>query len=138
MAHVSAVHHIATATNDLDRFMAFYAEVFELDPKPGFPMDTPVGRIAFYDLAGVEVQVVESGTIDPAPAEAPAILLQQDLRLDHFTLRIDTPAAFEAVKDALVARGASDGAVIDFRGADLLAFTDPDGHRMEVIHVPAA
>lgn len=137
MANVSAVHHLATATNDLDRFVAFYSEAFDLDPDPGFPMDSPVGRLAFYDLGGVQLQVVESGTIEPAPAETPAVLLQQNLRLDHYTLRIDSAEAFDAVKDALVRLGASDGNVVDFRGADLLAFTDPDGHVMEVIHVPS-
>ncbi len=138
MAHVSAVHHLATATNDLDRFLAFYKEAFDLDPDPGFPMDSPVGRLAFFDLGGVQLQVVESGSISPAPAGTPAVLLQQDLRLDHYTMRIDSPEAFETVKEALVRLGASDGNVQDFRGADLLAFTDPDGHVMEVIHVPAA
>lgn len=138
MAHVAAIHHIATATNDLDRFVDFYKTVLDLEPDPGFPMDTPVGRIAFYDLAGVQLQVVEASGIEPAPADQPAILLQQNLRLDHYTLRIDSADAFAKVKDALVERGASDGTVVDFQGSDLLAFTDPDGHRMEVIHVPQA
>ena len=58
-------------------------------------MDTPFGRISFYDLGGVQVQVVESGNIEPALADSPAILLlQQDLRVDHFTLRIDSAEAF--------------------------------------------
>lgn len=55
---------------------------------------TPFGRISFYDLGGVQVQVVESGNIEPALADSPAILLQQDLRVDHFTLRIDSAEAF--------------------------------------------
>ncbi len=37
MAHVTAVHHIATATNDVDRFVGFYREAFDLEPLPGFP-----------------------------------------------------------------------------------------------------
>lgn len=138
MPHVSALHHVATATNDLDRLVGFYREAFALEPSPGFPMESPVGRLAFYDLGGVQVQVVESGDIAAAPADTPAVLLQKDLRVDHITFRIDSAAAFAAVKDNLVRLGASDGAVQDFRGADLLAFTDPDGHTMEVIHDPAA
>ncbi len=137
MALVSAVHHIATATNDLDRFVQFYKEAFDLDPLPGFPMDSPVGRLAFYDLGGVQVQIAEGGTIEPAPADTPAVLLQKDLRVDHFTLRIDSAEAFATANENLVRLGASDGNVTDFRGADLLAFTDPDGHIMEVIHEPA-
>jgi catechol 2,3-dioxygenase-like lactoylglutathione lyase family enzyme len=137
MAHVTAVHHIATATNDVDRFVGFYRDAFDLEPIPGFPMDSPVGRIAFYDLGGVQIQIVESGTIAPEPAEAPAILLQQNLRVDHFTLTIASAEAFAAARDNLIRLGASTGEVQDFRGADLLAYTDPDGHIMEVIHTPA-
>lgn len=70
------------------------------------------------------------------PRESPAILLQQDLRVDHFTLRIDSAEAFATAKENLVRLGASDGNVADFQGSDLLAFTDPDGHVMEVIHLP--
>lgn len=138
MSHISALHHVATATNDLDRLVRFYREAFALEPSPGFPMDSPVGRLAFYDLGGVQLQVVESGSIDPAPADTPAVLLQKDLRVDHITFRIDGAEAFAAVKQNLVRLGASDGVVQDFRGADLLAFTDPDGHIMEVIHDPTA
>ena len=84
-----------------------------------------------------ELQIVESGTIAPEPAEAPAILLQQNLRVDHFTLTIDSAEAFATARDNLIRLGASTGEVQDFRGADLLAYTDPDGHIMEVIHTPA-
>ena len=66
-------------------------------------------------------------------ASTPAILLQQDLRLDHFTLRVDHADAFAKIRDNLVRLGASSGDVSDFQGAGLLAFTDPDGHVMEVI-----
>ncbi len=137
MSLLQSVHHIATATNDLDRMMAFYAEAFELEPKPGFPMETPVGRIAFYDIGGVEWQVAESATeITAAPADIPAVLLQQGLRVDHVTFHIADPETFATVKGNLVRLGASTGDVQDFRGSDLLAFTDPDGHTAEVIHTP--
>lgn len=37
---VSQIHHVATATNDLDKMVAFYDEVFDLSPLPGFPKET--------------------------------------------------------------------------------------------------
>ena len=94
-----------------------------------------MGRIAFFDVGGVEIQAVESGTVEPALASTPAILLQQNLRLDHFTPRVDDADAdaFTKIRDNLVRLGASSGDVSDFQGAGLLAFTDPDGHVMEVI-----
>jgi len=133
MSHLSAVHHLATATNDLARMTSFYKEAFDLDPKPGFPMETPVGTIAFFDIGGVELQIAESGTIEPAPADMPAVLLQKDLRLDHVTFQIDDVDTFATVRENLMRLGASDGNVVDFQGQGLLAFRDPDGHIMEVI-----
>lgn len=138
MSLISHVHHLATATNDLDRLVAFYREVLELEPVPGHPMETPVGRIAFYMVGGVQLQVVESSDIPAAPSPAPAILLQDKLRLDHFTLHANSKEAFETIRERLVAAGATSGDVQDFQGSDLLAFTDPDGHIMEILFDPNA
>ncbi len=129
-------HHLATATNDLDRMVAFYSEVFGLEPKEGFPKETPVGRVAFYDLGGVELQVVESGDVEESPTDTPAILLQQKLRLDHFTVLAESQEAFDTITHRLVERGASSGNVTAFGPSSLLAYTDPDGHTMEVIFTP--
>ena len=135
MSLISQIHHIATATNDLDAMVSFYSEVFELEPHPGFPKETPVGRIAFYAINGVEMQIVEA-PVEQAPTDTPAILLQHGLRLDHFTVAVDSQEAFDTIKARLIDRGASDGAMTPFGDASLLPYTDPDGHRMEVIFQP--
>lgn len=130
---ISQIHHIATATNDLEAMMSFYSEVFELEPHPGFPKDTPVGRVAFYDINGVEMQIVEA-PVEQAPTDTPAILLQAGLRLDHFTVSVDSQEAFDLIKQRLIDRGATDGTMTPFGEASLLPYTDPDGHRMEVVY----
>lgn len=135
MSLITQIHHIATATNDLDAMVAFYAEVFDLEPHPGFPKDTPIGRIAFYSIAGVEMQIVEA-PVEKAPTDTPAILLQKGLRLDHFTVAVDSQETFDTIKARLMERGASDGTMTPFGDASLLPYTDPDGHRMEVIFAP--
>ena len=132
---ISGIHHIATATNDLDATMAFYDEVFELSPKEGFPRQTPVGRVAFYSIGDVEVQVVEAEVV-PAPTTTPAILLQHGLRLDHMTVALSSEADFETVRQRLIERGASDGVLTPFGNSSLLAYADPDGHRHEIIFQP--
>ena len=136
MGLISQIHHLATATNDLDATMAFHREVFELEPYPGYPKETPAGRIAFYSISGVEMQIVEAPVHDAA-TDTPAILLQQGVRLDHFTVSVDSQETFDLIKERLVARGASDGTMTPFGDASLLAYADPDGHRMEVIYQPA-
>lgn len=133
---ISQIHHIATATNNLDAMVEFYGEVFELAPLEGFPKETPVGRVAFYSINGIDVQIVEAPVAE-SPADMPAILLQKNVRVDHFTMSATSQEAFDTIKERLVARGASDGTMTPFGEASLLAYTDPDGHRMEVIFVPA-
>lgn len=134
----SSIHHIATATNELDRMVEFYREVFALEPLPGFPRETPVGRIAFYDVAGVQLQVVEQGEIAPAVSEAPAILLQTNLRLDHLTLQAASQDAFDTIVERLRARGAAAGDTTAFGTQRLQAYRDPDGHLMEIISPPTS
>ncbi len=53
-------------------------------------------------------------------------------RIDHFSLEAADVEAFAAVRDRLVARGASDGAVTDFGPLVSLFFTDPDGFMLEL------
>src|SRR6185436_17769544 len=53
--------------------------------------------------------------------------------LDHLALTAATPTAFAAIRDRLVARGASDGAVEDLGAFHSVWFTDPDGMRVELV-----
>ena len=73
--------------------------------------------------------------VSEAPADSPAILLQKGVRLDHFTMSTTSQEAFDTIKARLVERGASDGTMTPFGEASPLAYTDPDGHRMEIVYV---
>ena len=56
-------------------------------------------------------------------------------RLDHLALQAASFSAFEAIRDRLVAAGASDGFVSDFGPVLSVFFRDPDGLEAEV-YVP--
>ena len=52
--------------------------------------------------------------------------------LDHVALTARSPAAFEQLRRRLIARGASDGAVMDLGAFHSVGFEDPDGMRGEL------
>jgi catechol 2,3-dioxygenase-like lactoylglutathione lyase family enzyme len=125
---VSGVNHVAVLTDDLDRFVAFYADVFGLavafrEEAPGFRHAILRAGPASW-LHPVEVPGNAHGTAVPAMFERG--------HLDHVALTAASPAAFAAVRDRVVARGAGDGTVEDLGAFHSLWFEDPDGMRGEL------
>ncbi|HEX7132268.1 MAG TPA: VOC family protein [Iamia sp.] len=122
------LNHVAVLTEDLDRFIAFYTDTFDLDV--AFAETTPAFRHAILRIGPdswlhpAEVVGGEHGTGSPA--------MFQRGHLDHLALVADSPAAFDELRDRLVARGASDGAVEDLGAFHALWFEDPDGMRGEL------
>jgi hypothetical protein len=55
-------------------------------------------------------------------------------RVDHFALLVRDAASLEALRERLVALGASDGVITDFGVMRVLNFTDPDGLDVELAH----
>ena len=53
--------------------------------------------------------------------------------LDHLALTAATPEAFATIRERLVARGATDGAVEDLGAFHSVWFDDPDGMRVELV-----
>jgi catechol 2,3-dioxygenase-like lactoylglutathione lyase family enzyme len=126
---LTGVNHIAVLTTDLDRFVEFYTDVFELD-------------VVFTETApGFRHAIVRTGPtswLHPAEvtgnAHGAASPAQFDRgHLDHLALSAAGPAAFEAIRRRLVDRGATDGAVDDLGAFHSLWFDDPDGMRVEVV-----
>jgi catechol 2,3-dioxygenase-like lactoylglutathione lyase family enzyme len=142
MTLTRGLNHVAVLTDDLDRFVGFYAEVFDLEVT--FTEDTPDFRHAILRagpdswLHPAEVRGGEHGSGSPA--------MFQRGHLDHLALVADSAVAFATLRERLVARGASDGAVEDLGPFHALWFEDPDGmrgeltvivdERLEGIHAP--
>ncbi|MET0324006.1 MAG: VOC family protein [Ilumatobacteraceae bacterium] len=126
---LAGVNHIAVMTTDLDRFVAFYTDVFGLDVV--FTETAPGFRHAILRtgpsswLHPVEVPGNEHGAASPA--------MFGRGHLDHVALTAATPASFEAIRARLVSRGATDGAVEDLGPFHSVWFDDPDGMRVELV-----
>jgi catechol 2,3-dioxygenase-like lactoylglutathione lyase family enzyme len=126
---LSGVNHIAVMTTDLDRFVEFYTGVFGLDVV--FEESNPAFRHAIVRTGATSwlhpAEVPGSGHGDGSPA------MFERGHLDHLALAAAGPAEFAAIRQRLIERGASDGAVDDLGAFHSVWFTDPDGMRGEVV-----
>ena len=130
MAITSGFNHIATLTPDLDRFAAWYGEVFgaevtfSMDATPDHP------RMFILDLGGgAALNVFEVG-----PDEIIGERRRQGGRgaIDHFGIAVDSLATLEDVERRLVAAGADVGEIQQLGGEWSLFFRDCDGMELEV------
>jgi catechol 2,3-dioxygenase-like lactoylglutathione lyase family enzyme len=128
MTLIDGINHIAILTEDLERFIRFYAGVFEVEPV--FREETPAFRHAIL-LAGA------SAWLHPVevPGNVHGAASQQMFargHLDHFALHSPSPEAFALARSRLIELGASNGEVEDLGAFHALWFTDPDGMRGEL------
>jgi catechol 2,3-dioxygenase-like lactoylglutathione lyase family enzyme len=129
MELLAGVNHIAVLTEDLDRFIDFYTDVFEVEVV--FSETTPAFRHAILRTGPtswvhpVQVDGNAHGTASPT--------MFARGHLDHLALTAASKASFLAIRDRLVARDASDGTVEDLGPFHSVWFNDPDGMRVEVV-----
>ena len=131
MPITSGFNHVATLTTDLDRFKAWYAEVF--DAETVFEMDRRDDhpRMAIVDLgAGAALNVFEV-------AEEDMIGDRRRIggrgNIDHFGIAVPDLPTLEKVRDRLTAAGADIGEIQNLGGDTWsLFFRDVDGLELEV------
>lgn len=122
-------NHVAVVTEDLDRFLRFYTEVF--DAQVRWHLDEGPLRHALLDLGGgfgLHPFQLADGSVH---ARGSATMFDRG-HLDHLAIDVPDVAAFEEVRRRLVACGASDGTVTDFGVTRNVWFEDPDGHGSEI------
>ncbi len=126
------LNHVATLTNDAARLHAFYEEVFEAEvvrDAPEVDGDDSV-RLSIIKIGPyAELNVFQIAGNSEADRQVPMFGRG---RLDHFALQAASLAAFETIRERLMARGASDAFVTDFGPVLSVFFRDPDGLEGEV------
>jgi catechol 2,3-dioxygenase-like lactoylglutathione lyase family enzyme len=132
MQRLGGVNHVTFITHDMDRLVTFYEEVFEAHKLMELPVPQLNGRHALIDVGGGTVlhpfEIPGSG--QPGPGQP----MFGRGRLDHFALQAPDNETFESLRERLVARGVSDGAITDFGVMRVLTFMDPDGLDVEIAH----
>jgi catechol 2,3-dioxygenase-like lactoylglutathione lyase family enzyme len=127
----SGFNHIATLTTDLDRFTAWYGEVF--DATVTFEMekrdDHP--RMVILDMGGGGALNVSEVAPEDIIGERRTIGARG--AIDHFGIAVPDLPTLEKVRDRLVAIGADIGEVQQLGGTTWsLFFRDVDGMELEV------
>lgn len=128
MTMLSGLNHAAVLTADLDRFVEFYSEVFEADVV--FSETTPMFRHAII-RTGAHSWIHPAEVSGSSHAEALPAMFQRG-HLDHLALGARTATHFETLRQRLIDRDATDGAVEDLGAFHSLWFTDPDGMKAEL------
>jgi catechol 2,3-dioxygenase-like lactoylglutathione lyase family enzyme len=125
---LSGIQHVAVLTKDTDRFLEFYAGVFDvthtvLQHRDGFRVT------AVWLGPSAELNVFEIA--DNAESDKQVPMFGRG-RLDHIALQAESIDAFDEIRNRLLARDATDGFVTDFGPILSVFFRDPDGLEAEV------
>jgi catechol 2,3-dioxygenase-like lactoylglutathione lyase family enzyme len=131
MAITTGFNHIATLTTDLDRFAAFYGEVFGAEVTSRMDARDDHPRMFILDMGGgaaLNVFEVPGGDIIGERRR-----IGGRGAIDHFGIAVDSLATLEQVRDRLVAAGAEIGEIQQLGGSMWsLFFRDVDGMELEV------
>ncbi len=129
---LDGVNHIALISNDVARLGRFYAEVFDAEVGPTRPHGEKPGETMTVIRIGPHTELnvfTIEGNTEP-DRQTP---MWGRGRLDHVGLHAAGPEAFAAIRERLIAAGASDGTVNDFGSVYSMFFRDPDGLEGEVL-----
>jgi catechol 2,3-dioxygenase-like lactoylglutathione lyase family enzyme len=131
MPITSGFNHVATLTTDLDRFKAWYAEVFDAETVFEMAKRDDHPRMSIVDLGGgAALNVFEV-------AEEDMIGDRRRIggrgNIDHFGIAVPDLSTLEEVRDRLTAAGADIGEIQNLGGDTWsLFFRDVDGMELEV------
>jgi catechol 2,3-dioxygenase-like lactoylglutathione lyase family enzyme len=128
MTLLAGLNHVAVMTDDLDRFVDFYTDVFAVEVV--FEEVTPAFRHAVLRTGPDSWLHPAQVTGNVHGAGLPAMF--QRGHLDHIALTASSPQAFADLRRRLVERGATSGEIEDLGAFHALWFHDPDGMRVEL------
>lgn len=128
MQLLKGVNHVAVLTVDLDRFIEFYSDVFGVEVV--FAETAPAFRHAILRTGPDSWLHPAEVAGNPHAGAKPAMFSRG--HIDHVALMAASREAFARIRERLVARGASTGAVEDLGAFHALWFQDPDGMQAEV------
>ena len=128
MTLLSGINHVAVMTDDLDRFVDFYTDVFGLEVV--FEETTPAFRHAIL-RTGPDSWLHPAQVTGNAHGAALPAMFERG-HLDHLALTASSAEAFADLRRRLVERGACPGDVEDLGAFHAVWFEDPDGMRVEL------
>jgi catechol 2,3-dioxygenase-like lactoylglutathione lyase family enzyme len=124
---LAGLNHVAILTADLERFIGFYASIFEVEVV--FQEHVPFHHAILRVGADSWLHPIE--TLGNPHATAIPRTFERG-HLDHIALTAASSASFNELRTRLIGCGASDGVVDDLGAFHTLSFEDPDGMRGEL------
>lgn len=125
---LDGINHVALLTNDTDRLVEFYSQVFGATVFAS-RQEEPGTRLTFIDI-GPATQLNVFEIEGKNPERAPMFGRGP---VDHMGLQAASKEAFDTIRTRLMERGATDGFVTDFGVGISVFFRDPDGLECEVV-----
>lgn len=130
MALTTGCNHVTIITENMDRLVRFYREVFDASVRWDVLEDDGI-RHTLIDLGGgFALHPFEFADGNPHGRGSAAMFDRG--HIDHIALNVADASVFEELRQRLVEHGASDGAVTDFGVSRNVWFEDPDGHGSEI------
>lgn len=125
------VSHVAVVTADLDGFRAFYEATIGLETTMVFGAGPGHARQAVIVAGDVMLHVFEVPGYDPTAHGFTPAMFERG-RLDHLGFTVADEAALVALRDRLLAVGASSGVIRRLGPMLSVRFQDPEGFEGEV------
>lgn len=127
---LNGVNHVAILTNETDRLVAFYREVF--DAEIGDQLEEFDGAIRLTFIRIGETAELNVFQVEGNPEADRQTPMFGRGRIDHLGLQAVSLDAFDQIRNRLIARDAADHFVTDFGPVLSVFFRDPDGLEGEV------
>ena len=130
MPITTGFNHVATLTTDLDRFAAWYGDVFGAEVVHTMDAEGDHPRMFIIDMGGGSAL-----NVFEVPPEA---IIGERRRIggrgaiDHFGIAVDNLPDLERIKERLVTAGADIGEIQRLGDEWSLFFRDVDGTELEV------
>lgn len=131
MSEPVGLSHVAVVTADLDGFRTFYEETVGLETTMVVGAGPGHARQAVVVAGDVLLHVFEVPGYDPGAQGYGAAMFERG-RLDHLGFAVADEAALVAVRDRLLAVGASSGVIRRLGPMLSVRFEDPEGFEGEV------
>ena len=128
MSLVTGINHVAVLTSDIDRFVSFYRDVFEMPVL--FEETTPTFRHAIL-RCGPSCWLHPAAVSGSPHGSALPDMFRRG-HLDHLAITATSSAAFETIRSRLIEREASTGVIEDLGAFHAVWFQDPDGMKGEL------
>jgi catechol 2,3-dioxygenase-like lactoylglutathione lyase family enzyme len=124
----TGISHVAVLADDLGPLVEFYGAHFGARMAAALPPEGRIARHCLVDVGGPSMLHL----LEAPGVEIPDGPLFGRGRLDHLALAVPDEASLYALRDGLVASGASSGEVTDFGVALSVHFRDPAGMHSEI------